>query len=61
MLTGLVQLSVTATTETTSRLDWVEDVRVPGIPQFLAKPVAAAARKGFQTSIARLTGLLSAK
>lgn len=61
MLTGLVQLSVTATTETTSRLDWVEDVRVPGIPQFLAKPVAAAARKGFQTSITRLTRLLSTK
>jgi hypothetical protein len=58
LLTGLVHLSVTATGETTSRLEWVEDIRVPGVPQFLAKPVAAAARKGFQTSITRLAKLL---
>ena len=60
VLTGVVQLSVTATTETTSRLEWVEDIRVPGVPQFLARPVAAAARKGFQASITRMTRLLSA-
>jgi hypothetical protein len=60
LLTGLVHLSVTSTDETTSRLEWVEDIRVPGVPQFLAKPVAAAARKGFQTSITRMAALLAA-
>jgi Polyketide cyclase / dehydrase and lipid transport len=59
MLSGVVDLSVTRTGETTSRLDWVEDIRVPGVPQFLAKPLAAAARKGFQTSITRLAAILT--
>ena len=59
LLTGFVHLSVTSTGETTSRLEWVEDIRVPGVPQFLAKPVAAAARKGFQTSITRMAALLT--
>lgn len=58
-LTGNVQLSVTATSETTSRLDWVEDIRVPRVPQFLSKIVGAAARSGFQTSITRLTRILA--
>lgn len=61
MLTGLVHLSVTSTGETSSRLDWVEDIRVPGVPRFLAKPLAAAARKGFQTSITRMATLLATK
>lgn len=61
VLTGLVDLSVTATTATTSRLEWVEDIRVPGVPQFLAKPLAAVARKGFQTSITRMAKLLSTR
>lgn len=61
VLTGLVHLSVTSTGENTSRLEWVEDIRVPGVPQFLAKPVAAAARKGFQVSITRLAKLLAVK
>jgi hypothetical protein len=59
LLTGVVHLSVTSTGETTSRLEWVEDIRAPGVPQFLAKPVAAAARKGFQTSITRMATLLT--
>jgi hypothetical protein len=61
VLTGQVHLSVTSTSETTSRLEWVEDIRVPGVPQFLAKPVAAAARKGFQTSITRMATRLRAR
>jgi hypothetical protein len=61
LLTGLVHLSVTSTSETTSRLDWIEDIRVPGVPQFLARPVAAATRKGFQSSITRLATLISAR
>lgn len=43
VLSGEVHLSVTSTGENSSRLEWVEDIRVPGVPQFLAKPVAAAA------------------
>ena len=61
VLSGLVHLSVTSTGENTSRLDWVEDIRVPVVPQFLAKPVAAAALKGFQVSITRLGRLLAVK
>lgn len=61
VLSGVVDLSVTRTSATTCRLDWVEDIRVPGVPQFLAKPLAAAARKGFQTSITRLSALLSGR
>jgi hypothetical protein len=61
VLSGLVHLRVTSTGESTSRLEWVEDIRVPGVPQFLAKPVGWAARKGFQTSITRMAELLAAK
>ncbi|MCU0279649.1 MAG: SRPBCC family protein [Candidatus Nanopelagicales bacterium] len=58
-LTGVVHLSVTSTGETTSRLDWVEDIHVRGVPQFLAKPLAAVARMGFQTSIKRMAALIA--
>jgi hypothetical protein len=60
VLTGVVHLSVTSTGNSSSRLEWVEDIRVPGLPQFLAKPVAAAARRGFETSITRMAKLLAA-
>ena len=60
VLTGVVHLSVTATGEGSSRLEWVEDILVPRMPQFLSKPVAAAARKGFQSSITRMAKLLAA-
>lgn len=58
VLTGQVNLSVTSTGDATSRLAWVEDIRVPVLPQFLAKPVAAAARQGFNTSITRMAKLI---
>jgi hypothetical protein len=51
---------VSSTGDQTSRLEWVEDVLVPYMPQFLAKPVAAAARQGFQTSISRMAKLIAA-
>jgi hypothetical protein len=60
VLTGVVHLSVTATSDATSRLEWVEDIRVPVLPQFLAKPVGAAARQGFNTSITKMAKLLRA-
>ena len=61
VLTGVVDLTVTATDAANSRLDWVEDIRVPVLPQFLAKPVAAAARRGFEMSITRMAKLLAAR
>ena len=54
VLTGAVRLSVTALAPDRSRLDWFEDVRVPGLPGLLAAPVAAAARAAFSASITRL-------
>lgn len=54
VLTGTVHLAVTPVTEQSSRLSWFEDVRVPVLPQFLAGPVAAAARAAFSTSISKL-------
>lgn len=60
VLTGVVDLSVTALGENRSRLDWVEDIRVPYLPQVLAKPMALAARKGFETSITRMAKRLRA-
>jgi len=60
VLTGTVELSVTPTGAATCRLDWLEDVRVPVLPQFLAAPVAAAARQGFTTSIKKMAKKLAA-
>ncbi len=60
VLTGVVHLSVSSTGDATSRLEWLEDIRVPVLPQFLAKPVAAAARQGFNTSITRMAKQLAA-
>lgn len=59
VLTGVVRLAVAPTGASTSRLDWGEDIRVPVLPQFLARPVAAAAAKGFRMSIDRLAGQLA--
>jgi hypothetical protein len=39
----------------------VEDVRVPVLPQFLARPVAAAARFGFGLSISTMAKRLSSR
>ena len=61
VLTGTVDLSVTATGSKSCRLEWFEDVRVPVLPQFLSAPVAAAARQGFTTSIKKMAKKLSAK
>lgn len=59
LLTGEVRLAVTAIDERSCHLDWVEDIRVPGLPAFLARPTAAAARQGFSISIRRMTTLLA--
>lgn len=54
LLTGEVHLAVTAIDENSCHLDWVEDIRVPGLPSFLARPTAAAARQGFVISISKM-------
>ena len=51
VLTGDVHLAVHPVTDSTCDLTWVEDVRVPYLPGFLAPPVAFAARKAFEISI----------
>lgn len=61
VLTGVVDLAVTPLGESRSRLDWVEDIRVPYLPQFLARPVAAAARRGFEMSITQMARMLAAR
>ncbi len=43
ILTGEVYLKVHASTDRSCVVDWVEDIRVPWLPQFLARPVGAAA------------------
>lgn len=54
VLTGTVHLSVTVIDDHRSRITWFEDVHVPGLPPFLAPPVAAAAKAAFSASITRL-------
>jgi hypothetical protein len=54
LLTGEVRLAVTAIDERSCHLEWVEDVRVPGLPSFLATPTAAAARRAFTISINKM-------
>ena len=54
VLTGTVDLSVTPLPQNRCRLDWAEEIRVPYLPQLLARPVAAAARLGFGAALSRL-------
>ena len=61
VLSGVVRLSVTSTGARSSRLVWVEDITVPVVPQFLSSPLAAAARRGFDTSITRMAKQLKAR
>ncbi len=61
VLTGEVRLRVVSTGETSCRLEWVEEIRVPYAPQFLARPIALAARRGFTTAISRLVTRLESR
>jgi hypothetical protein len=58
LLTGAVRLAVIGTGDATSRLEWVEEIRVPYAPQFLATPLAWAAKRGFSTSITKMATLM---
>ncbi len=54
VLTGDVELAVESVGDTACSVLWDEDIRVPLLPQFLAKPVGAIARKAFEISIDRM-------
>ena len=54
VLTGVVDLTVTEINENSCTVYWVEDVQVPVLPQFLARPVAAAARTAFNQALGRM-------
>lgn len=54
LLTGVVYLNVTSTGTASCRLEWIEDVQVPGLPRFLAPATAAAAGVAFSASISKM-------
>lgn len=54
VLTGVVDLTVTPLGENSSSVHWVENVQVPVLPQFSARPVAAAARTAFMQTLGRM-------
>jgi hypothetical protein len=60
VLTGEVRLRVVSTGPATSRLEWVEEIVVPYAPQFLARPIAFAAKQGFTSAITRLVKRIQA-
>lgn len=57
VLTGDVHLAVESVGDTACTVLWDEDIRVPVLPQFLAVPVGAVARKAFEISIDRMAKL----
>jgi hypothetical protein len=61
VLTGTVHLRVVSTGDSSCRLEWVEEIQVPYAPQFLARPIAFAARRGFSTAISRMVARLEAR
>ena len=54
VLTGVVDLTVTEIDENSCTVYWAEAVHVPGLPQFLARPVAAGARTAFNQALGRM-------
>jgi hypothetical protein len=54
VLTGDVHLAVESVGDSACTVLWDEDIRVPVLPQFLAAPVAAVARKAFEVSLDRM-------
>lgn len=54
VLTGEVRLCVVSTGERSCRLEWFEGIRVPYAPQFMSRPIALAASRGFESAITRM-------
>jgi len=54
VLTGDVHLAVESVGDSACTVLWDEDIKVPLLPGFLAKPVGAVARKAFEVSLDRM-------
>ena len=54
VLTGEVHLAVESVGDAACTVLWDEDITVPLLPGFLAKPVGAVARKAFEVSLDRM-------
>lgn len=61
VLTGEVRLRVVVTGEYACRLEWTEEIVVPYTPQFLAPPIAFAAKRGFTSAITRMVRRIQAR
>lgn len=60
VLSGTVRLRVVGFGDSSCRLEWVEEIVVPYTPQFLARPIAFAAKRGFTSAITRLVKRIQA-
>jgi hypothetical protein len=54
VLSGVVDLSVSPLGESSSQLEWHEDITVPLMPGFLSGAMAAASRQGFEVALRRM-------
>ncbi len=61
LLTGTVTLRVLPVTDWTSRVEWIEDIAVRGLPGLLTRPTARAARFAFERSLVRMARHMRAK
>ena len=59
VLSGEVRIAVSEQGPDASEVTWLEDIRVPLMPQFLAGPVAYVTRRAFELSLDRLGTVLS--
>ncbi len=59
VLTGDVFLEVIPASDDACDVVWDEDIRVPLLPSFLARPVGAVARKAFEMSLDRMASRIT--
>ena len=61
ILTGTVDITVQATADQACTVTWIEDITVPVLPALMTRPVAAATKRGFESSLNRLARHLAAR
>lgn len=61
MITGWAEFTVNATPGGGTSMEWVEDVKVPYAPQFLAPLLGRVGKEGFRFGMKRLAKLLAAQ